>query len=86
MIAYRIYTEDVNRAQILELADSYFQGYSVLIATGVWRGKHEPSLILELLAFENDKHAVTCLAQDIKALNKQESVLVSQNVVQELFI
>jgi hypothetical protein len=77
---YRIYTEDVNRKTIHNLADARFTGYTVYTATGVWKGDQELSLVLEFAA-ERDWEigkSVCDLAREIKAANHQEAVLVVQ--------
>jgi len=71
---YRIYTEDVNRELIEQIVADSFDGYTLLPATGVWKGAREQSVVIELST--EDKARVFETARQIKAANKQEAVLV----------
>lgn len=76
-ILYRIMTEEVNRAEIIKLADKYFDGYSTSrpdTREGHWNGQEEKSLLIEVIT--DKKSDVMKLANDIKIMNKQEAVLV----------
>lgn len=81
---YRIFTEDVNRAGIQSLCDSSFDGYTLIPAQGCYKGTREQSLIIEISTRSLD--AVTRLAQSIKALNRQDSVLVTHVQQSEVFV
>jgi hypothetical protein len=73
---YRIFTEDVNRSKVLELAGKRFKGFTVTIGTGYFEGQPEDALILEIVT--SDTPGVALLAEEIRKANKQESVLVSR--------
>jgi hypothetical protein len=81
---YRIYTEDVNREAIQALADSFFDGYTLIPSVGVWAGTHEASLIVEVATEARD--SVHELASEIKALNHQQAVLVTHVRQDERFV
>lgn len=71
----RIYTEDKNRDGIIRVLDAHFEGYTVIPTLGRWKGVNENSLCIELL--NADASRVLVAAHQIKALNAQESVLVT---------
>ena len=71
---YRIYTEDVNRNEVYAILDSHVSGYTVLEAIGSWKGTRERSICIELI--DVPASTVTAIARSIRALNKQESVLI----------
>lgn len=86
MTLYRIQTEDMNRDAILELATDRFDAYTVIPSRGSWKGISEASLILEVVGNDDDAYlAVHALAVDIKAMNKQDAVLITRTpITQEL--
>lgn len=71
---YRIYTEDLNRDEIIRLAGKQFDSFTLQPTTGYYGGKTEKSIVLE--AVEAKKKDVASLAKDIRQLNGQKSVLV----------
>lgn len=71
---FRIYTEDIRRENIEEILNSYFTGFTLYPARGCWKGSCEDSLIAEIANVP--ERAVLDAAEEIKRLNKQESVLV----------
>lgn len=73
---HRIQTEDVNRDDVLALLDQAFEAYTVNLSLGRWRGKSEPSLTIEVTGTTYE--AVSKVAEDIRAMNSQEAVLVSE--------
>ncbi len=73
---YRIFTEDVNRDKILELAGKRFKGFTVTTGTGYFEGQPEAALILEIVT--SDTPGVALLAEEIRKANSQQSVLVSR--------
>jgi hypothetical protein len=81
---YRILTEDVNRDGIFALLDSRFDGYTVTPSLGVWKGKHEASLAIDLVNVE--RIDVYNAAEAIKELNSQDAVLVVEFTAQSIFI
>jgi hypothetical protein len=71
---FRIYTSDVNRRAVLRLAADKFESFTLHPATGFYRGQPEESIMIELVQVcEQD---VEDLAQSIRELNGQKSVLV----------
>lgn len=73
----RLYTEDVNRPGIERILDADFPGYTIIPAQGRWKGVSEPSLVVEL-ATATPADAVHA-AEEIKAANHQESVMVAND-------
>ena len=71
---FRIYTSDVNRRAVLRLAADKFESFTLHPATGFYRGQPEESLMIELV--QVNEQDVEALAQSIRELNGQKSVLV----------
>jgi len=71
---YRIITENINKAKIIELITKYFDGFTLIEGQGYWRGKSEKTLIIEIMT--TGCISVKRLASRIKSLNNQESVLI----------
>ena len=83
MICYRIYTEDLNSAGILEiLEDVDIQGCTLLTGTGVWEGTTENCLIIECVG-EDLNVKVPLAALKIKRLNNQDAVLITAHTVKQ---
>ncbi len=78
VVVYRIYTEDTDvRSELHDLVDKYFDGYTIFTGVGVFRGKREQGLVIEIVDEYLVKGLVLRLAAEIKKLGKQESVLVT---------
>ncbi len=78
VVIYRIYTEDTDiRPELHELLNKTVDGYTILSGVGVWKGKREQALIVEIIGEYSDKSRVLRLAAEIKILGKQGSVLVT---------
>ncbi len=77
-VLFRIVTEDRNRAGIVNLLDSFLQGYTLIDARGVWNGEPEDSLIIEWLTTSNNRYIVDQIARQIKISNDQQAVLVQE--------
>ena len=85
MIIYRLFTEDINRKGIENIVTKKFTGYTIIPASGYWKGIKEKSLVVEIVGNKNDKIAVDKVAQSIKQTNKQQAVLIqSYNVNSKL--
>ncbi len=77
-VIYRIYTEDTDtRPELYELVGKSAEGFTIISAIGFWRGKREQTLIVELIGDYSEKSKVLKLAAEIRALGKQETVLVT---------
>lgn len=75
---YRIYTEYLGQSgnQNIEMAVSqYFDSFTIFRAEGYWKNQKELSTIVEIVA-ENAERRINSIANAIKRLNNQESVLV----------
>jgi hypothetical protein len=71
---YRIYTEDLNRDEIIRLTATEFDSFTLQPTTGYYEGKPEKSIVLEIV--EAKKKNVTAVAKRIRGLTGQRSVLV----------
>jgi len=73
----RILTEDVNRPNIEgALQSASIDTYTLIEATGSWKGVKEKSLIIELDGIT--RFRAECIAERIRVANRQEAVLVQE--------
>ncbi len=75
---YRILTENKNLDNVKKLAAAHFDGFTIYKAVGYWKGNEEESLVIEIWAQEKDEAMVRALAEKIKVINSQESVLIQE--------
>lgn len=74
---YRLFTEDINRKEVIKLAASQFEGFTLKTdSIGYWHGQPEKSLSIEVIT--EDGAAVEKLAELIKEVNHQEAVLIER--------
>ena len=71
---YRIYTQELNKDEIIRLTAKQFESFTLESTTGYTKGKPERSMVLELV--DARKKDVAALAKSIRRLNGQKSVLV----------
>lgn len=71
---YRVYTEDKNKGEILQLVAKRFQSFTLQPTLGYYRGKSERSIVIEIVGAA--KREVNAVARRIGAMNGQKSVLV----------
>ncbi len=86
MVLYRILTEDIDRDTIESIVGARFPGFTILLGDGYWRGKHEDCVIIEIMAEWSDMPAVNDIAENIKRINMQETVLVQRFEISHVFI
>jgi len=74
----RILTENKNYQDVVSIVSGFFPGATIIKADGLWQGKIEHSLVIEISIdgkLTNDVN-IQRLAWDIKKHNKQDVVLV----------
>jgi len=71
---HRIYTEAKNEREIIRLASTRFESFTVQPTSGYYQGKREKSIVLEIVGAQ--PHLVRDLAQLIRRMNGQKSVLI----------
>ena len=81
---YRILTENKHRDSIEALVGTFFNGFTLIESIGWWKGSREFGLIIEIQ--DADLASIEALAQKIKLLNQQESVLVQEIQCQAKFV
>ena len=74
---YRIYTENKNKELVEQVVSEYFDGFTIIESIGYWKSTKESSLIIEIICLPKDDLKIYRLAEDIKLLNHQTSVLVT---------
>ena len=86
MKLYRICTENKNREQVEQAVGILFDGFTVYETTGYWQRKQEASLVIEILAEDEDRSKVKSIATTIRDFNKQECVLVQVMEIEAKFV
>jgi len=71
---HRIYTEAKNEREIVRLASSRFESFTLQPTSGYYQGKRERSIVLEIIGASS--RLVEDLAQLIRRMNGQKSVLI----------
>ena len=84
MKKYELYTEHKNLPIIEQLVAKRFTAFTIQQTTGYWNGVREPSLIITIVS--EDVNAVQDTAEDIRAFNAQESVLIVSTPVSVEFV
>jgi hypothetical protein len=74
-IVFRLYTEDL--PGLHTVVASHFDGATLYLATGLWRGTLESSRVVEIYATLRDLPRILNLAHDIRETNNQTAVLVT---------
>mgnify|MGYP001606686351 FL=1 len=88
-VLYRIYVADNTGEDWVDpepIVQRYFQGATFLYCYGLYKGISESSVIIEIIAGDEDLQNVVHLAGDLKVLGKQESVLVTRQSVEKMEI
>jgi len=73
----RIVTEKFDN--LSSIAGKFFDGFSVSIQEGYWKGKREESAVIEVTDTDNSPEfdaKILALCDKIKSVNKQECVLL----------
>lgn len=88
MKLYRIYTEDKNRERIEEEVSKYFEGFTIYEAIGYWKMIKENSLVIEIITKNVVESGleIKVICGFIKALNSQESILLTMQDMEMRFI
>lgn len=78
---FTLYAE--TKGNIRELAEKYFDGFTLIEGTGVWKGNIELSTQVVILAEDGPEiiKSIHDLAQELKTINGQESVYVTADLV-----
>ena len=71
---YRIYTQELNKDEIIRLTAKQFESFTLETTTNYTKGKPERSMVLEFV--DARKKDVAALAKNIRRLNGQKSVFV----------
>ncbi len=82
---YHIYTENKNCKRVEHILSSFLGGYTLLTSKGIYQGRMEESLIIEIVSDKNLEYFRT-IAQTIRFNNNQESVLVTCQDVDAEFV
>ena len=81
---YRLYTENIPNTD--KIVSRYYEGYTLITAEGYWQGIAESSLIVEIISSEDESAKIATLANEIKQVNNQVTILVEVLQNKEYFI
>lgn len=83
MYRYRIYTEAKNLIKLKRLISNAFSSFTLYHVDGYWEGIREKALVIEILTSNKyeEKANIHSLCYQIKEMNRQESVLVTDEKV-----
>lgn len=73
---FRLYTE--KSENLPEIVNQYFNNFSIVNSTGFYQGKQENSQIIEIVNNKTVKPKIKKLAENIKQVNNQDSVLLQE--------
>lgn len=76
---FRIQTEDVSRNILIRIVRKSFNDFTLIPATGFWKGVKERSLTIEIVGYPDDFSRIKLLAAKIREVNNQQAVLVSRS-------
>lgn len=77
MKCFRIYTENKRDGVAERLTAAHFVGFNITETTGYWQGQREDSIVIEIIANDDEALKVEALANEIKRELQQEAVLVT---------
>lgn len=68
------------RETVLDIAEA-LDAFSIVDGIGAWRGKQEPSLVVEYIGEEHERERIDAIADCIRRYLNQEEVWVSEEPV-----
>ena len=82
MKRYLIYTED--KGNLESIAGAYLPNCTITKGIGIWEGGVKSCVIIE--AIGNEGKVIIACAKEIKRVNKQDAVMVTQETVDMVLI
>ena len=84
---YTIYTEDINRQEILRLLNYYgYVSFNISERLGYWQGKSEKSIAIEIIGGTDRDISIKDLVTAIKKINRQESILLTEEKIESYLL
>jgi hypothetical protein len=86
---YRIYLGITDSSSLIRAADlvsAAVRDATIIETTGIWKGNKERSMIIEIVDTEDVPNTIHLLAKELKEQFKQESVLITWQDVEAIFI
>ncbi len=72
----RIFTEDMKLDEMQKIVSRYFDGFTMIPTFGVWKGKRENTICIEIACEGKDQSKVEAICREIDLLNRQECCMV----------
>jgi hypothetical protein len=63
------------------LASQHFEAFTIYNSVNFWSDKHERGLVIEVITGESTRYQIETFARSLKALIKQEHVLITSHEV-----
>ena len=82
MIRYRVYVGTGESGGVARQVQTHFPGATVLPAIGVWEGRVEASTVVEIITGGHEPDRVSLLAEDLRSVFQQGSVLITHEEIQ----
>ena len=79
MTRYRLYTERFDN--LATITSNYFEGFTLFESQGYWQGVAEQSVVIEIIASDDDSWRIDALAEFIRRANNQQAVIVTTEPV-----
>lgn len=81
MNLYRIYTENKNLFSLKSIIKKHLRNFTLYEGIGCYLGGEEPCLIIEVVAISEYRKKIEAVAKSIKKINRQHSVLITEQRV-----
>ncbi|KKK80111.1 hypothetical protein LCGC14_2826780 [marine sediment metagenome] len=85
-VEFRIQTEDINRQKMIDLVSYHFSSYSIQVQLGYWIKQIENSVCFIIIATAKKRGIVEMVGRQIRDLNGQECVLITESPIKVKFI
>jgi len=69
-------TGELRMETALEIVEKFFDGFTFSIVFGVWKGKREDTLKVEIVSENDIKFKIANLCHELKTELRQEAILV----------
>ena len=85
-VVFRIYVENVEFQESIDLVAETFAGFSLYTGFGYWQGQSESMLTFEIVTDESARLEILTLCQKLKELNKQEVVFLTEHLTKGVYV
>lgn len=83
---FRIYVENVEFQESIDLVAEIFPGFSLYTGFGYWQGKSESTVTFEIVTDESARKDVEILSHKLRKLNRQDVVFITEHSAKGVFV